>query len=81
MSETVSCNGCGAKVQFVKNEATGNMGPCQPIKRIYVFIGPDRVRPLKVGEPLPEYGLMISHFETCPQANLFSKTKKQEGGS
>lgn len=68
------CTGCGAQIEFVRNEKTGNVIPAQMVRSVYVLVKPlvgdDELQ--KLDRPKAER-LYVSHFETCPVASDFSK--------
>ena len=72
------CKGCGAEIEFLKNEATGNIVPVQPVRTTYVLVtdmlGGRTIR--KFTTPGSETFAMVSHFEVCPYANRFSKSRR-----
>lgn len=70
------CRGCAAKIEWMTNEKSGKVGPVQHVKAIYKIVGKDRVVRVMPGEPLPEVAIFVSHFETCPQVDMFSQKKK-----
>ena len=77
------CKGCGAEIIWIKTKS-GKAMPCDPQKIPYKTLVPDRtigqtlVLPdgrIAVGEydaDSDQYGY-ISHFATCPSANVFRK--------
>ena len=71
------CTGCGAKIVFVRNQATGLSIPAQPVRTVYALVenlvGESELQ--KIPRPKPEQ-LFISHFETCPLADQFSGGKR-----
>jgi hypothetical protein len=71
--EVKLCKGCGAKFSHIENEATGNFLPAQQVRSLYVLEeDPMFGRKLRKVE-LPRGSYYVSHFETCPQANDFSR--------
>lgn len=67
MSEEV-CRGCGARIIWAKNPATGKMIPLDPRPPVYLVTEEGAMRANgKEGE-----AYYVSHFATCPKANQFS---------
>lgn len=70
--KTSPCKGCGNPVVWAVNPATGKTVPLDPSGIIYKVVEKDdgTVEALQCdkGE-----GYMVSHFNTCPDANSFSK--------
>ena len=67
------CRRCGMEIEFIGNEATGNMIPAQKIRTVYRgVIQPDGSWMLKKEELEEAQAFYVSHFETCPHASDFS---------
>ena len=72
------CKGCGAPIVWATS-STGKSIPLDPRAKVYSVV-PERGRLIAV-EPLSAVigeRFMVSHFTTCPKANQFSGSKKQE---
>jgi hypothetical protein len=67
------CEGCGAQMVMIQSQRTSSTIPAQRVRTVYVLveqlIGEPQLQPVE----LPAGDLYISHFETCPQANDFSR--------
>lgn len=76
MSEKKPCRGCGIPIEFIRNEATGKMIPAQMVRSVYVVVEDlAGERALRKMTPDGFEGGYVSHFETCPVADRFSKGK------
>jgi hypothetical protein len=67
------CDGCGAKFSHIQNQRTANFIPAQQVLSVYVLeedlLGVPQLRKID----LPKGTYYVSHFETCPHANDFSR--------
>lgn len=72
------CRACGMPLEF----ATGPEGKMMPLQRIRSFYV--RADPLHGGElrklemPSDAEAGFVSHFETCPNADVFSRRNRSE---
>lgn len=68
------CRGCGAMMAKIRNQATGAFIPAQQVRSVYILVenlaGETELQKL---EGLPKGTLLVSHFETCPNANDFTR--------
>jgi hypothetical protein len=65
---TVPCRGCGMKIEFVTTP-NGKQIPLQRVRTVYAMENGAATR-------LSLAGVYISHFETCPKADSFSRKGK-----
>jgi hypothetical protein len=67
------CEGCGAQMWMAQRAATSAILPAQTVRSVYILveqlIGEPQLQKIEV----PAGQLYISHFDTCPQANDFSR--------
>ena len=71
MSNSRPCSGCGMKIEFIKNSA-GQFVPAQRVRAVMV-VRDGRLMALEV------VGAYVSHYETCPDANKFSRQRHAKG--
>ncbi len=79
MAEEQTCKGCGAAIDFIRNSATGNVMPVQKVRTLYALqptLIPAAGELQKI-EGLPGPFVYVSHFETCPKANEFSRGERR----
>jgi hypothetical protein len=68
------CKTCGREIIFKKNFITGNVGVVEKIRSVYEQSS-DGLFLVPIDHEGPLY---ISHFVTCPDANLYSKKSKEK---
>lgn len=71
------CRGCGAKMVMMDSALTKARLPAQRVRSVYIAVTDllGNVELQKV--ELPNGELYISHFETCPNADDFSRKGKR----
>ena len=67
------CKACGMDIEFIEGPS-GRDIPAQKIRTVY-FLVRGRLEKYESQGRVPIY---VSHFETCPQANLFSKKRGEK---
>lgn len=73
MADRETCP-CGATIEW-KVLPSGVRCPMQRVKTIYAGGMDERVGKIETGRPMPP--MYVSHFETCPKANEFSRRRKR----
>lgn len=70
------CDACGVMIEFHLSP-NGKPMPVQRVRNVYVM-GPEG-RLQSVREPPPPAAPLrfVSHFETCPKASSFSRTRPE----
>lgn len=68
-----ACKGCGKEIVFRKNIGTDKQIPLERVKSVYSEFQDG----IYVGKLMNGGPYLISHFETCPQANKFSRKNSQ----
>ena len=69
---TSKCKGCGRTIVWGTNPATGKKVPLDPSAHIYrALLTPNGVEAIKEDDD----DLMVSHFQTCAEANAFNRSK------
>lgn len=68
------CKGCGNPIVWATNPATGKKVPLDPKGVIYraVELPNGEVEAIREDDD----SVMISHFQTCPEANKFNRSSK-----
>lgn len=76
MSEGRPCRKCRAFLEFIPNQ-NGELVPAQKVTQLYIRLEDGPLGPVRRGAILPTAGdLYISHFQTCPGPEEFTKKKK-----
>lgn len=84
---TVPCKGCGKPIvyaQITKADGTSGTVPLDPSAPTYfVHVQGETITAARANGPTvqesPTDPVMVSHFATCPRADLFSGSKRPPG--
>lgn len=72
------CQRCGMPIEFI-NGPSGRPLPAQKIRTVYRLLDTEGGRRLQKKEGAAEEMLYVSHFETCPNADEFSRKDHRKG--
>lgn len=76
------CKGCGAPIIFAKSRETKKIIPLDDKAPVFIvsIVGTDKFNNNVYACDRAGDAIKVSHFATCPQANRFSKTKREDIG-
>lgn len=75
--KTVPCKGCGAPLVWAVNPATGKRVPLDARSVVYQLVEQLQVGAEPKLEAIRKPNHFVSHFQTCPKAAEFSRSKKK----
>lgn len=74
-----TCRTCRARIEFHASPVSGKPTPFVRVRTLYRLEESGALR--KVERPPGARPLLVSHFETCPDARQFSERSRERGGA